>query len=63
MFDVMVEKFRVVINCFYGMILVMGFMGFGKIMILYGVFSEFNKFDFKIIMVEDFIEYCLLWIN
>lgn len=63
MFDVMVEKFCVVINCFYGMILVIGLIGLGKMIILYGVLSEFNKFDLKIIIVEDFIEYCLFCIN
>ena len=59
----MAEKFRTAINRPHGMILVTGPTGSGKTTTLYGALSELNKPEFKIITVEDPIEYRLPRIN
>jgi len=59
----MAEKFRAAINRPHGMILVTGPTGSGKTTTLYGALSELNKPEFKIITVEDPIEYRLPRIN
>lgn len=42
---------------FYGIILVIGFIGLGKFIMFYGVLEEINDGVCKFISVEDFVEY------
>ena len=59
----MLEKFRRVFHSPHGMVLVTGPTGSGKTTTLYGALSELNRPEFKIITVEDPVEYRLPGIN
>ncbi len=59
----MLEKFRRIIHSPHGMVLVTGPTGSGKTTTLYGALSELNRPEFKIITVEDPVEYRLPGIN
>ncbi|WP_394129332.1 GspE/PulE family protein [Shewanella maritima] len=58
-----VERIRKQIKRPHGMLLVTGPTGSGKTTTLYGILSELNKADTKIITVEDPVEYQLPRIN
>lgn len=53
---------REIVSCLFGLILVIGLIGFGKFIFLYLILVEWNDFGVNISMVEDLIEYVLLGI-
>lgn len=55
--------FLLLIRKFYGIILVIGFIGLGKSIMLYVGLSEINLWDCNILIVEDFIEFDFLGIG
>ena len=59
----MLERFRRLIHTPNGMVLVTGPTGSGKTTTLYAALKELNKPDFKILTVEDPVEYRLPGIN
>ncbi|MEK7758041.1 MAG: GspE/PulE family protein, partial [Pseudomonadota bacterium] len=59
----MLERFRRLIHSPNGMVLVTGPTGSGKTTTLYGALKELNKPAFKILTVEDPVEYRLRGIN
>lgn len=59
----MLDKFRQLIHCPHGVIIVTGPTGSGKTTTLYGALSELNNAETKIITIEDPIEYNLSRIN
>ncbi|MHB8347681.1 MAG: GspE/PulE family protein [Acidiferrobacterales bacterium] len=61
--DDMLARFRRMIHSPHGMVLVTGPTGSGKTTTLYGALRELNKPAFKVITVEDPIEYRLPGIN
>jgi len=61
--DSMLARFRKMIHSPHGMVLVTGPTGSGKTTTLYGALKELNKPSFKIITVEDPVEYRLPGIN
>ena len=61
--DSMLTRFRKMIHSPHGMVLVTGPTGSGKTTTLYGALKELNKPAFKIITVEDPVEYRLPGIN
>jgi len=61
--DAMLTRFRNMIHSPHGMVLVTGPTGSGKTTTLYGGLKELNKPAFKIITVEDPVEYRLPGIN
>ena len=60
---VILERFRRLIQSPHGMVLVTGPTGSGKTTTLYGALKELNKPAFKIVTVEDPVEYRLHGIN
>ncbi|MHB8453792.1 MAG: GspE/PulE family protein [Acidiferrobacterales bacterium] len=61
--DTILTRFRAMIHSPHGMVLVTGPTGSGKTTTLYGALKELNKPAFKVITVEDPIEYRLPGIN
>lgn len=59
----LLKRIRVLINRPHGMLIVTGPTGSGKTTTLYGVLSELNRAERKIITVEDPVEYRLPRIN
>lgn len=53
---------REIVSCLFGLILVIGLIGFGKFIFLYLILVEWNDLSINISMVEDLIEYVLLGI-
>lgn len=47
----------------YGMLLVIGLIGLGKSTTFYVMLTALSNFEVNIIMVEDLVEYWLLWVN
>lgn len=61
--DELLCKFEYVIVQFFGMVLVIGLMGFGKMNMFYLVLFQVNSFDMNIMIVEDLVEFNLFGIN
>src|SRR5581483_4300355 len=59
----MLKRFRELIHAPNGMVLVTGPTGSGKTTTLYGALNELNRPEFKILTVEDPVEYRLAGIN
>jgi MSHA biogenesis protein MshE len=59
----MLKRFREIVHAPNGMVLVTGPTGSGKTTTLYGALSELNRPEFKILTVEDPVEYRLAGIN
>lgn len=57
------EKYNKMINVLYGIILVCGFIGSGKLIMLYIILNEFNIGIRNIIIVEDLVESIIEGIN
>lgn len=57
------KLFLEVIYKFYGMVLVIGLIGLGKMVLLYMVLGIFNDEMCNIFIVEDLVEICLLGVN
>lgn len=59
----MLKRFREIVHAPNGMMLVTGPTGSGKTTTLYGALNELNRPEFKILTVEDPVEYRLAGIN
>ena len=59
----MLKRFREIVHAPNGMVLVTGPTGSGKTTTLYGALNELNRPEFKILTVEDPVEYRLQGIN
>ncbi len=59
----MLKRFRELVHAPNGMVLVTGPTGSGKTTTLYGALSELNRPEFKVLTVEDPVEYRLPGIN
>lgn len=57
MLFVLFDWVDVLIVCLYGIILVIGLIGFGKSMMFYVVFSCFDVWECNIMIIEDLVEY------